>query len=109
MPAELAVLRRTATALEPGGLRTKILLPTEQIKYLTIESKDMDDDARKAAARKALDGATPYDVEDLAFDISADGDNTHVAAVARETLAEAEAFATEHRFHPHVLCDDSVQ
>lgn len=100
MPAELAVLRRTATALEPGGLRTKLLLPTEQIKYLTIESKDMDDEARMAAARKALDGATPYPVEDLAFDISADGDTTHVAAVARETLAEAESFATEHRFHP---------
>lgn len=100
MPGELAMLRRTATALEPGGLRTKLLLPTEQIKYLTIDTKDLDEDARMAAARAALDGATPYPVEDLAFDISADGDTTHVAAVARETLAEAEAFATEHRFHP---------
>ncbi len=100
MAAELAVLRRTATALEPGGLRTKLLLPAEQIKYLTIPSDGLDTEARMAAARKALDGATPYPVDDLAFDISADGDQTHVAAVARETLAEAEAFAIEHRFHP---------
>ncbi len=35
MTAELAVLRRTATALDPSGLRTKLLLPNAQIKYLT--------------------------------------------------------------------------
>ncbi len=100
MSAELAVLRRTATALEPGGVRTKVLLPNEQIKYLSIETPGLDDDARRAAAAAALDGATPYAVADLSFDISADGDTTHVAAVARETLAEAEAFAAEHRLHP---------
>lgn len=100
MAGELATLRKTATALEPGGLRTKLLLPNEQIKYLTIDTAGMSDDERYAAARLALDGATPYAVSDLAFDISADGDQTHVAAVAHETLAEAEAFAVEHRFHP---------
>lgn len=100
MSAELAVLRRTATALDPSGLRTKLLLPNAQIKYLTIDTKDMDTDARMDAARVALDGATPYAVADLAFDISADGTRTHVAAVARETLVEAEAFAAEHRFNP---------
>ncbi|WP_025052403.1 hypothetical protein [Sulfitobacter noctilucae] len=100
MSAELAVLRRTATALESGGLRSKVLLPNEQIKYLSIDTPGMDDSARRAAATAALDGATPYAVDDLAFDISAEGDVTHIAAVARETLAEAEAFAAEHRFHP---------
>ncbi|MGJ8617398.1 MAG: hypothetical protein ACSHWS_11205 [Sulfitobacter sp.] len=100
MAAELAVLRRTASSLEPGGVRTKLLIPNEQIKYLTIPTPDMDDAARLDAARIALDGATPYAVDDLAFDISVDGDQTHVAAVARETLAEAEGFAVEHRFHP---------
>lgn len=100
MAGELAMLRKTATALEPGGLRTKLLLPNEQIKYLTIDTPQMSDDERYGAARLALDGATPYAVSDLAFDISAEGDQTHVAAVAHETLAEAEAFAVEHRFHP---------
>jgi len=32
--------------------------------------------------------------------VHADGGQSHVAAVARETLDEAEAFAVEHRFHP---------
>ncbi|OAN78255.1 hypothetical protein A8B82_11000 [Sulfitobacter sp. EhC04] len=98
--AELAVLRKSATALAPGGLRTKLLLPDAQIKYLTIDTPDLAEDARRDAARAALDGATPYAVAELAFDISLDGPRTHVAAVARETLAEAEAFAVEHRFHP---------
>ena len=100
MGAELAVLRRTASSLEPGGVRCKLLVPNAQIKYLTVSTPDMDNTARKVAARAALDGATPYSVDDLAYDISVDGDRTHVAAVARETLTEAEAFAVEHRFHP---------
>ncbi|AXI41750.1 hypothetical protein [Sulfitobacter sp. SK011] len=100
MADELAVLRRTASSLEPGGVRAKLLVPNEQIKYLTIPTPDMTDAARRQAAKDALDGATPYAVDDLAFDISLDGDQTHIAAVARETLDEAEAFAVEHRFHP---------
>lgn len=100
MGSELAVLRRTASSLEPGGVRSKLLIPNDQIKYLTIDTPGMDDTARMIAAKTALDGATPYAVDDLAFDVSVDGDQTHVAAVARETLAEAEAFAVEHRFHP---------
>ncbi len=100
LAGELAMLRKTATSLEPGGLRTKVLLPKEQVKYLSIDTPDMDESARRAAATIALDGATPYAVDDLAFDISAEGDRTHIAAVARETLAEAEGFASDHRFNP---------
>ncbi|MEW9919495.1 hypothetical protein AB2B41_07770 [Marimonas sp. MJW-29] len=100
MSAELEVLRKTAAALEPGGVRSKLLLPNDQIKYLSIETPGLDEDARRQAARDALDGATPYAVADLSFDISAEGDLTHIAAVAKETLAEAEAFAVEHRFQP---------
>ena len=100
LAAELASLRNAAIKLAPGDLRSKVLLPNEQIKYLSIETPDMDSAARRAAAVQALDGATPYAVSDLAFDISVEGDRTHIAAVARETLEEAEAFATEHRFNP---------
>ncbi len=100
LAAELAVLRKTATALEPGGLRSLLLIPDAQIKYLTIDTPGMDPVARRAAAVAALEGATPYAVADLVFDVHADGAQSHVAAVARETLEEAEAFAVEHRFHP---------
>ena len=100
LAAELAVLRKTATALEPGGLRSLLLIPDAQIKYLAIDTAGMDPAARHAAAAEALEGATPYPVADLVFDVHADGAQSHVAAVARETLEEAEAFAVEHRFHP---------
>ena len=100
LDAELATLRKSATALESGGLRTKLLLPPEQVKYLTIDTPGMAEHDRRAAAAKALSGATPYALSELAFDISSDGPKTHVAAVALETLAEAEDFAVQHRFHP---------
>lgn len=100
LAAELAVLRKTATALDSGGLRSLLLIPDAQIKYLTTDTPGMDQPARRVAAAAALEGATPYAVADLVYDVSADGGQTHVAAVARETLDEAEAFAVEHRFHP---------
>jgi hypothetical protein len=98
--AELAMLRKTAAQLEPGGVRAKLLIPASQIKYLTIDTPGLSEGARRKAAEAALDHATPYDIADLAYDISMDGPRTHIAAVARKTLAEAEAFAHEHRFHP---------
>lgn len=100
LAGELAMLRKTAASLEPGGVRTKLLIPPSQIKYLTIDTAGLSETARREAAETALQDATPYEVAELAYDISIDGAKTHIAAVARETLAEAEAFATEHRFHP---------
>lgn len=100
LAGELAVLRKTAASLEPGGVRSKLIIPPSQIKYLTIDTMGLSDAARRKSAEAALRDATPYDLSDLAYDICMDGAKTHVAAVARETLAEAEAFANEHRFHP---------
>lgn len=100
MAAELAALRKTASDLEPRGVRSKLIIPNEQIRYLTIDSGDIDTEGRWSAAFAALEGATPYAVDDLSIDICADGAQTHVAAVARETLDEAEDFAMLHRFHP---------
>ncbi|MBY5932078.1 MSCRAMM family adhesin SdrC [Tateyamaria omphalii] len=97
---DLKALRRKAGKVKIKRVRSKLLIPDAQIKYLTIDTGEVDDDARRAAALEALDGATPYPVDALAFDISAEGPKTHVAAVARETLAEAEAFAVEHNFRP---------
>jgi len=100
LAAALSDLRDKALLLEPGGLACKLIIPNDQIRYLTLETGRAEGEARRALVRKALDGATPYAVEELAFDISVEGDVTHVAAVARETLAEAESFAVEHRFNP---------
>ena len=92
----LSVLRKTALELDPAGLRCKIILPNDQIKYIALDSgRAQDDDVRAV-----LDGATPYAVDDLVYDFVHGGGRTYIAAVAKETLAEAEAFATDHRFAP---------
>ena len=96
----LGYLRGSALGLSPGGLTTKLVLPNSQIKYLTIDAPGPEDADRRNQIRAALVGRTPYNVEDLVFDWSGTGAKVHVAVVARETLDEAEAFATEHRFNP---------
>ncbi len=60
LPNALNGLREAALELEPNGLRTKLVIPGEQIKYLTIDTPEADDTARRSAARHALDGVTPY-------------------------------------------------
>lgn len=100
LPQALAAMREQALRLAPEGVTCKLVLPQDQIRYLTVDTGEADEAARLAAARKALEGATPYAVDELAFDICADGPRTHVAAVALETLDEAESFALEHQFAP---------
>ncbi len=101
LDAEMARLRDRAEALcSAPPLRCKLVLPDAQIRYLSLETGVMARADRLTAARKALEGATPYPVSALAFDVSAEGPLTHVAAVARETLDEAESFAVEHGFGP---------
>ncbi|WP_282096634.1 hypothetical protein [Epibacterium ulvae] len=81
-------------------IQCKLIIPDDQIRFLTIETGTANSETRFIQARAALEGATPYSVDELALDISEDGAFTHIAAVALETLAEAEAFATEHKFTP---------
>ncbi len=95
LAGDLAALRSQALALDPDGLRTRIIIANDQIRYLTLDGA-----ASEARVRAALDGATPYALDDLVIDHVAAGGKTHAAAVARETLEEAEAFAVEHKFAP---------
>lgn len=100
LSGDLETLRKTATALAPEGLRCKVVIPNDQIRYLTLATPGFNAAESRDAAREALARATPYPVDDLAFDVTRDGDATHVAAVALETLREAEDFAVEHQFCP---------
>lgn len=101
LASDLAYLRNTAAALQNAGLATKLVIPNSQILYDDIPDPGGDDAARDAAVRAALDGATPYALEDIVFVWQqADVDRLQLAAVARVTLDEAEAFAAEHRFNP---------
>ncbi|MFN6979177.1 MAG: hypothetical protein ACK4OP_13695, partial [Gemmobacter sp.] len=100
LPAALGYLRGSALGLEPQGLATKLVIPNSEILYLRVAAPGPKAAQRRAQIAAALEGRTPYAVEDLAFDWSGTGDEVQVAVVARETLAEAEAFAVEHRFNP---------
>ncbi|MBO6773959.1 MAG: hypothetical protein JJ897_00335 [Marinibacterium sp.] len=96
----LSGLRGAASRLEPGPLRSKLIIPNEQIRYLSIETGTADRQTCDQMVRAALEGATFYAVDELAYDISIEGHTTHIAAVAHETLEEAENFALEHQFGP---------
>ena len=97
---KMGFLRQTAASLEHGGITTQLIIPNSQILYTTADAPGPDDEARKAQIRQSLDGLTPYEVDQLVFDWSLVGETVHVAAIARETLEEAEAFANEHGFNP---------
>tara|TARA_R110002051_G_scaffold50724_3_gene97905 strand:- start:18664 stop:21069 length:2406 start_codon:yes stop_codon:yes gene_type:complete len=94
--AALVVLRENAMRLSPDGMRTKLLIANEQIKYVTLETAQ----TSLADVQAALDGATPYAIADLVIDFDRNGGRTFIAAVARETLDEAEAFAKKYDFEP---------
>lgn len=100
MPAALGYLRSTALGLSPRGVATKLILPDDQILVTTLDAPGPDEASRVAQIRAGLEGRTPYPVDDLIFDWEVVGGEVRVAVIARETLAEAEAFATEHRFNP---------
>lgn len=98
LSAALATLRAEAEALGAAPLTAKLLLPEEQIKYLHLTAPA--DISQDAAVRAALEGATPYPLDELAYDFAQSETGLNVAAVARETLHEAEAFARENGFEP---------
>ncbi|MFN4154547.1 MAG: hypothetical protein ACK4HF_07825 [Paracoccaceae bacterium] len=100
MGAALEYLRSTALGLSPTGIATKLIIPESQILYLQVDAAGPDDTSRRAQIEAALDGRTPYALDELAYDWAGSGPTVTVAVVARETLAEAEAFAAEHRFNP---------
>lgn len=74
------------------GAPVDVFLPKEQILYtdLTVTSED----AAKGEIERAVVEMTPYALEDVAIDWEMTGPTTaRIAAIARETLDEAFAFA----------------
>lgn len=100
LAGELAALRAKAARLDPSGLATKLIIPDAQIKYMDLPASSAPDGDYDRAAAEALEGATPYHIDDLVYDWSVDEGRLYIAAVASETLDEAEAFAAEHKFNP---------
>ncbi|MCO4846591.1 MAG: hypothetical protein KC448_01300 [Yoonia sp.] len=97
--ATLARLHAEAVRLDPSDMQVKLLIPNEQIKYITLDTAQ----TGLSDVMAALENATPYAIDELVVDFDRNGGRTYIAAVARETLQEAEAFATEHGFTPAVF------
>lgn len=100
---QLAQLRRVALQHAPEGMLTKLIIPASQVLYIEIDAPGPRSAQRRKQIAAALDGVTPYAVDDLVFDWSGHGDVVQVAVVARETLAEAESFAEDWGFNPVAL------
>lgn len=106
LDAAMARLLELRLKTAPGGGRVAIVLPNEQIKYITVPDPGMPNEQRMQAVTNALDGATPYDIQDLIIDWSLGAGSLLAAAIARETLIEAEEFTQQYGFTPvnHTAC-----
>ena len=74
------------------GAPVDVFLPHDQILYtdVTVSSED----AAQGEIERAMEGMTPYSLDDLAIDWEMTGPTTaRVAAIARETLDEGYSFA----------------
>ncbi|WP_412555066.1 hypothetical protein [Shimia sp. MIT1388] len=100
LAGDLAQLRAQAVAVGGEDFTTTLVLPNDQIKYLTLPAGRMSEKKRRQKAEDALEAETPYRADQLVFDIAMRDRTPQVAAVARDTLDEAEAFAVEHAFNP---------
>lgn len=96
----LAFLRSTVVGLEGKRFGTKLIIPNSQVLYCEAYAPGPSENERRAQIMAELEGKTPYEVADLAFDWHGAGATVQVAVVAKETLDEAEDFAVEHRFNP---------
>ena len=98
---KISRLRKQALSLDPTAAQVKLVIPNEQIKYLTLaRPKNALIDDIEALINAHLKTATPYQLSELRFDWATTQDNIFVAAVAIETLQEAEAFAQSCEFKP---------
>lgn len=96
----LDLLRKTAAQITDAPLHVKLVLPDEQVKYLRISDPGGGREVQEAAVKAALDGATPYSLEELSYDWTELNGELTIAAVAHETLEEAETFTRENGFDP---------
>jgi hypothetical protein len=97
----MSELSRKAEAMSGDGLRVALILPNEQIKFVSVACPDDADPITiNEHILRTLDGATPYPMDELRFDHHLANGTLYVAAVALETLNEAEDFAKNYGFSP---------
>ena len=101
LESDVADIRRKALSLDSRADNVKLVIPNEQIKFIKLLRPDgAQSNDIEAVILDHLQGATPYHVAELRFDWIASKNDLYVAAVAIETLQEAENFAETHSFKP---------
>ncbi|MCC5955115.1 MAG: hypothetical protein JJU07_03355 [Natronohydrobacter sp.] len=100
MDVQMQGLAKIASALAPEGVRTKLVVPDEQILFCDLPVAARNREMQGHEIRAQLAGRTPYLVEELDFDWTVTDGMAHVAVVARETLVEAEDFARSFDLNP---------
>lgn len=103
MGPQMAVLRRIAQShIDDPALPSLLLVPEDQLLWQRFESDGVPGDAGSVNAYllDALEGLTPYEVENLRFDWRRSGAGLDAAIVAIDTLREAERFTALHGFTP---------
>lgn len=98
--AGCARLVAEAEKLEPGNVRTKLILPESQLRYSTVLAPGPTDEARRYQIEAEIEALTPYSIDELVYDFSVEDDHALIVICARETLAEAEHFAEDAGFNP---------
>ena len=89
-------LKALVIGLGEGDIHAEVVLPKSQILYFEIDASHHEETPPIDDIRKALDGRTPYQVDEIVFDWDRAAGTIKVAAVAVETFDEAEAFARAH-------------
>ena len=93
MDRAMAALVARAAEVGPKDLTAKLVIPSEHLLLTHVAAPGPGPEAQANQIRAALQGRTPFPVEELVFDWSGAGTTVAVAVVARETLLEAEEFA----------------
>ncbi|MDA8891379.1 hypothetical protein N9I81_00870 [Planktomarina temperata] len=84
----LSHLRQTAVPGAADALEVLVALPSDQIKLLDLDHSD----TSSAALQHALAGQTPYEFHELYVDRLPTPQGQSIAAIAQETLDEADSF-----------------
>ncbi|WP_170608283.1 hypothetical protein [Ruegeria arenilitoris] len=99
----IQALREQGFALA-NHLGCTLVLPTDQVRFLSVETDGLGSKAAEQKIQTTLADATPYDLSELSYATIENGEVTQVAAVARQTLNEAYEFAVSRGFVPESFC-----
>ena len=89
-----------AEAREPEGIRTRLIIPNDQVRYLTLELDANCEEAIHAGIQEVLGTTAHCNFGTLVYDFAVRGAKTYVAAVPVAILNDAEAFTRAYGFNP---------